>query len=231
MGRRQKHPYVVRTPVQPPGELPLPAGPPPSTISPRRYARMLATLARRQPDLVVVLENLHDPFNLSAVLRTCDAVGVGTVHLVYNQEQRPHISPGVAGSAQRWLTLHRHTSIEEVYAALRRKGARIYATGVAQGSLLPHEADLTRPSAFVLGNENRGLSQTALVLADAVLCIPMRGMVQSVSVTAAAAMLLYEAQRQRTAAGLYDAPRLPEADWRAILECWLAREHRQRQGD
>lgn len=230
MSRRQRHPHIVRTPVEPPEELLLPAGPPPPTISPRRYARMLTTLARRQPDLTVVLENIHDSFNLSAVLRTCDAVGVGTVHLVYSGEKRPHISPGVAGSTQRWLSLYRRRSVEEVYAALRSKGLRIYATGLAEGALLPQEVDLTQPSAIVLGNENRGLSPAALALADAIVYIPMRGMAQSVNVTVAAAMLLYEAQRQRATAGFYDAPRLPEAEWRALLERWLEREHRGQAG-
>ena len=231
MGRRPKHSYVVRTPVEVPEEPALPAGPPPDHISPRRYYRFLAALAQRQPDLAVVLEDVNDPFNLSAVLRTCDAVGVGTVHLLYTEERPPRISRRVAGSAQKWLTLRLHRSVEETYAALRAQGMRVYATGITEQALDPHTVDWTHPAAIVLGNENRGVSPEALAEADEVVFIPMRGMVQSVNVTVAAAMLLYEAQRQRLEAGFYDAPRLPEMEWQAILSRWLARERdRRRKG-
>lgn len=231
MGRRQRHPHIVRTPVEEDVEPALPAGPPPPGISPRRYRRFLATLARRQPDLTVLLENVHDRFNLSAVLRTCDAVGVGTVHLLYTREQAPRVSSGVASSAQKWLTLRGHHSVEEAYAALREQGLQVYATGLDERAIRPHEVDFTQPLAIVLGNENRGVSEEVLFRADGIISIPMRGMVQSVNITVAAGMLLYEAQRQRGDAGFYDAPRLPEAEWRAILERWLTRERRRAQRD
>jgi tRNA (guanosine-2'-O-)-methyltransferase len=226
LGRRPKRLYIVRTPVPLPPEPRLEAGPPPPGITRRRYLRMLSTLAQRQPDLTVLLENLCDPGNLGAVLRTCEAVGVGTVHLLYTIEERPRIAPRAAGSAQRWLRIQEHRSVEEAYAALRSQGMRIYATAFAVGALQPHEVDWTQPAAIVLGNENRGVSREALEAADGLLYIPMRGMVQSVNVSVAAAMLLYEAQRQRAAAGYYDAPRLPESEWRALLESWLKRERR-----
>lgn len=224
MGHRPRRKHIVRTPVDAPAEELLPADPPPAHVTARRYQRFLATLARRQPDLTVVVENVYDSFNLSAVLRTCDAVGVGTVHLLYYREKPPRISSGVASSAQKWLSLRLHSSVEEAFAALRAEGLRIYATGEAEGALAPAEVDLTQPTAIVLGNENRGVSPEALSQSDGVLHIPMVGMVQSVNVTVAAGMILYEAQRQRVKAGLYDAPRLAEAEWRAQLERWLRRE-------
>jgi tRNA (guanosine-2'-O-)-methyltransferase len=224
VGRRPRHSYIVRTPIEAPEEATLPAGLPPEHISARRYQRFLATLARRQPDFTVVLENVYDPFNLSAVLRTCDAVGVNTVHLLYTKENPPRISRRVAGSAQKWLTVRRHRSVEEAYALLRDQGLHIYATALTEQALEPAAVDWTRPSAIVLGNENRGVSPEARIQADGIVAIPMRGMVQSVNTTVAAAMLLYEAQHQRAQAGLYDTPRLPEAEWRAILDRWLARE-------
>lgn len=223
MGHRPRHKYIVRTPVEAPEAL-LPAGPPPEYVSEKRYRRFLAVLARRQPDLAVVLENVFDSFNLSAVLRTCDAVGVGTVHLLYYREKPPRILKGVAGSAQKWLTLCLHHSLEEAFQALRAAGLRVYATGEGAGALAPDEVDFTRPAAILLGNENRGVSPEALALVDGLIHIPMRGMVQSLNVTVTAGMILHEAQRQRAAAGMYDAPRLPEAEWRALLERWLRRE-------
>ncbi len=223
MGRRQRHNYIVRTPVEVPEAL-LAAGPPPDHVGEKRYRRFLAVLARRQPDLTVVLENVYDSFNLSAVLRTCDAVGIGTVHLLYYREKPPRILKGVAGSAQKWLTLRLHRTVEEAFQALRAAGLRIYATGEAAGALSPDAVDFTQPTALLLGNENRGVSPEALALADGVLYIPMRGMVQSLNVTVTAGMILHEAQRQRAAAGFYDAPRLPESEWRALLARWLERE-------
>jgi tRNA (guanosine-2'-O-)-methyltransferase len=225
VGHRPRRKYVVRTLVEvPAGDL-LPAGPPPSYLSEKRYRRFLAALARRQPDLTVVVENVYDSFNLSAVLRTCDAVGIGTVHLLYYREKPPRILSGVASSAQKWLTLLRmHGSVEEAFTALRAAGLRVYATGEASGALSPAEVDFTQPTAILLGNENRGVSPEALALADGVIHIPMLGMVQSVNVTVAAGMILYEAQRQRAEAGFYDAPRLPEEEWRALLARWLKRE-------
>jgi tRNA (guanosine-2'-O-)-methyltransferase len=223
MGRRPRHKYIVRTPVEAPEAL-LPAGPPPEHVSEHRYRRFLATLARRQPDLTVVMENLHDPFNLSAVLRTCDAVGIGTVHLLYYREEPPRIVKGVSSSAQKWLHLPRHRSVEEAFKALRAASLRVYATGEGEEALTPAEVDFTQPTAILLGNENRGVSPEALAQADGVIYIPMRGMVQSLNVTVTAGMILAEAQRQREEAGFYDAPRLPEPEWRALLERWLKRE-------
>ena len=223
MGHRPRKKYIVRTPVEAPEAL-LPAGPPPEHVGEKRYQRFLATLARRQPDLTVVLENVFDAFNVSAVLRTCDAVGIATVHLLYYREDPPRILKGVAGSAQRWLRLPRHRSVEEVFGVLRPAGPRIYATGEGAGALAPAEVDFTQPTAILLGNENRGVSPEALARADGLIHLPMRGMVQSLNVTVTAGMILYEAQRQRAAAGFYDAPRLPAEEWRALLERWLKRE-------
>ena len=223
MGHRPHRKYIVRTPVEPPEAL-LPAGPPPDHVGEKRYRRFLAVLARRQPDLTVVLENVYDSFNLSAILRTCDAVGIGVVHLLYNREKPPRILKGVASSAQRWLQLPLHRAVDETFAALRAAGLRIYATGDGPGACAPAEVDFTRPTAIVLGNENRGVSPEALALADGTIHIPMQGMVQSLNVTVTAGMLLYEAQRQRAAAGFYAAPRLPQAEWQALLERWLRRE-------
>jgi tRNA (guanosine-2'-O-)-methyltransferase len=173
------------------------------------------------------LENIHDRFNMSAVLRTCDAVGVGTIHLLYSKEEPPAIASGVSSSAQKWLNLQVYRDLTEVYGILRAQGMRIFATGITETALPPHHVDFTQPSAIVLGNENRGVSSEAIAQADAVLFIPMRGMVQSVNITVAAAMCLHEAQRQRDAAGLYDSPRLPTEVWKDQLAQWLEREKRR----
>jgi tRNA (guanosine-2'-O-)-methyltransferase len=200
--------------------------PPLRPITERRRRRMREVLERRQPDLTVVVENVHDPHNVSAVLRTCDAVGIATVHLVYTEEERPELSRGVSGSALRWLDVVQHESVSECYRALRQQGFTIYATHLDENRVELFDLDLTRPSALVFGNEQRGVSEEAVEGADATVIIPMMGMVQSLNISVACAVSLYEALRQRRAANLYTWPRLPRAEIDARLDGWLRRERR-----
>ena len=195
-------------------------------ITPRRLARLRGTLARRQPDLAIVVEDVHDPHNVSAMLRSCDAVGVGGVHLVYTAEELPEINRVVSASAQRWLALRQHADISVCYAALRAQGLTIYATQLSAAAVELYELDLTRPCAFVFGNESRGVSAAAAAGADAAVRIPMLGMVESLNVSVACSVTLYETLRQRRVAGLYAAARLPAAELAAQLRAWLEREGR-----
>jgi tRNA (guanosine-2'-O-)-methyltransferase len=187
---------------------------------------MVEVLERRQPDLTVVIENVHDPHNVSAVLRSCDAVGIATVHLVYTVEERPELSRGVSGSAIRWLEIVNHESIADCYEALRRDGFTIYATHLDENRVELFDLDLTRPTALVFGNEQRGVSDEAVAGADATMIIPMMGMVQSLNISVACAVTLYEALRQRRAANLYEQPRWSSSEIDARLNAWLVRERR-----
>lgn len=195
-------------------------------ITERRLARMRGVLARRQPDLAVVVENVHDPHNVSAVLRSCDAVGAASAHLVYSQGEEPELSKGVAASAQRWLDIYRHPDIRACYARLRESGMTIYATYLGEDTVDLHDLDLTRPSAFVFGNESLGVTDAAVDLADVRVRIPMMGMVGSLNISVACAVTLYEAYRQRRVAGCYDQPSLAEDEIQARLRDWLLREGR-----
>lgn len=186
---------------------------------------MRAVLAQRQPDLTVVLENVHDPHNVSAVLRSCDAVGAASAHLVYAAGELPVISKGVSASAQRWLRLHKHISIDDCYATLRAQGCAIYATYLGAAHDL-YALDLTRPTALVFGNESLGVSAAARDGADGTVFIPMMGMVESLNISVACAVALYEALRQRRAAGLYPSPAWSPEELEARLRAWLAREGR-----
>ena len=207
----------------------LAKGQPPKTSrwppTERRRRRVAAVLARRQPDLTVVLEDVHDPHNASAVLRSCDAVGVAAVHLVYRHETPPSraFARTTSASAAKWIETVSHPSIGACYDELRRDGVRILATALAPGAHDLYDADLTRPTALVFGNEHRGLSDEAREGADAHLAIPMMGMVQSLNISVACAVVLYEALRQRRAAGRYDASQLPEDRLVALTEEWLRR--------
>jgi len=187
---------------------------------------MRGTLLRRQPGLAVVMENVADAHNVSAMLRSCDAVGAADAHLVYTIEEPPEISKGVAASAQRWLDLRSHASIEDCYADLRKQGCAIYATTLTHDAHEFYELDLTKPSAFVFGNESRGVSDAAVVGADAAVYIPMMGMVESLNVSVACAVALYEALRQRQAAGMYEQLSWSDDEFDMRLRTWLEREGR-----
>ena len=188
----------------------------------RRRRRMREVLARRQDDLVIVLENIHDAHNASAVLRSCDAFGVGAVALCYTDQVFPKISSGAAANVQKWLQIERYDSVAECVAALRERSLRIYATELAGEPLDYLDVDWRGPSAIVLGNEHRGCSEEMLAAADARVRIPMQGFVGSLNVSVAAAVLLAEASRQRRG----QPPPAWSAVKQAAFEEWIEREQR-----
>jgi tRNA (guanosine-2'-O-)-methyltransferase len=191
----------------------------------RRQARIQSVLARRQPDLTVVLENVHDPHNVSAILRSCDGVGVLRAHAVYTIEEPP---PGAfarqtSASAAKWVEVERHQSLGDCFERLRAEGFSILVTSMGPGSRSLYDCDLRKPVALVLGNEMRGVSTEARDLADGAIHIPMAGMVESLNVSVACAVCLYEAFRQRTAAGDFELPKLDPDQLRALEDDWLLR--------
>ncbi|MCU0936620.1 MAG: tRNA (guanosine(18)-2'-O)-methyltransferase TrmH [Gammaproteobacteria bacterium] len=185
-----------------------------------RYLRAREVLARRQPDLTVLLDNVHKPHNFSAVLRTCDAVGVFEAHAVWPSPRlRPH--QGRAAGTDRWVYVRTHPSVEAAIAHLKAMGHAVVAAHPAPRATDFRAVDYTRPTALLLGAELLGVSEEALALADATVVVPLAGMVPSLNVSVAAAVILYEAQRQRAAAGLYDSPRLdPRLRHETLVE-WL----------
>ena len=187
---------------------------------------MIKVLERRQPDLTVVLENVHDPHNVSAVLRSCDAVGISVVHLVYTVEERPSLSRLSSASALKWLDVHDHPDIAAAYAELRRQGFTIYATHFDPHAGDLFDLDLTGPVALVFGNEQRGLSEEARREADGGLVIPMMGMVQRLNISVACAVTLYEVLRQRRASGGYCRSKLAPDQIDAQVRSWIERERR-----
>jgi tRNA (guanosine-2'-O-)-methyltransferase len=192
-----------------------------STRTEKRTAKVEKVLRARQDSLMVVLENIHDPHNVSAIFRTCDAVGVPKVSLVYNVEQFPKIGKKSSASAFKWVEREKYKSIEECYTALRSNGFKIYASALHKNSKNLLDLDLTEKAAIVLGNEHRGVSDEASEAADETFMIPMFGMVQSLNVSVAAAVVLYEALRQRLTKGMYDESVLINEDLIEKTEAWL----------
>lgn len=188
----------------------------------RRRQRIFDVLSHRQPDLTVLAEDVYKPHNLSAILRSCDAVGIGEVHAV-----KP--TGGVAtynatsASAEKWVDLVVHESIGAAASQLKQRGYTLYAAHLSGEAVDYRDVDYTRPCAVLLGNEKSGVSPEAADLARQHVIIPMLGMVQSLNVSVAAAVILFEAQRQRRAAGMYEAPRLSPQETRDIALRWLSR--------
>jgi tRNA (guanosine-2'-O-)-methyltransferase len=191
----------------------------------RRLERIRSVLERRQPDLTIVLENVHDPHNIAAVLRSCDAVGAMCVHTIRDPSTKPHkkFSRRTSGSAAKWIEVLEYDSIGGCYSALRASGFKIVATGGGQTAVEMAEISLSEPVALVLGNEMRGLTDEALDGADAIVKIPMVGMIRSLNISVACAVLLYEAYRQRSNAGSYDRQHLSEEEIERFSELWEKR--------
>lgn len=200
----------------------------------RRYQLLQRVLNQRQPDLTVMMENVHKSHNLSAVLRTCDAVGVFAVHAVSDRGQVKTFRATALGS-QKWVRLQVHSTTEEAIGHLKGEGFKVYAAHLSERAVDFREVDFTQPTAVLLGTEKWGVSDRAAALCDQHIVIPMVGMVESLNVSVANAVILFEAQRQRLAAGMYDQSRIPEADYRRILFEWaypeLARRYRDRNED
>lgn len=188
-------------------------------MTPQRWSTLNRVLNARQPDLTVLLDNVHKPHNLSAILRTCDAVGVLTAHAVWpNPKIRP--SGGIAAGADKWVPVRTHDAVASAIGQLRAQGFQVLAATQADQAQDYRRLDYTRATAFVLGAELFGVSAAACAAADQAVYIPMHGMVESLNVSVAAATLLFEAQRQRLQAGCYAASRLDADTRRAILFEW-----------
>ena len=178
-------------------------------------------LARRQPDLTVCMEQVHKPHNVSAIIRTADAVGVHEVHAVWPGSRMRTMASAAAGSNS-WVQVKTHRTIGDAVAHLKGQGMQILATHLSDNAVDFREIDYTRPTCILMGQEKTGITQEALALADQDIIIPMIGMVQSLNVSVASALILYEAQRQRQNAGMYlrENSMLPEAEQQR-LHLWL----------
>jgi tRNA (guanosine-2'-O-)-methyltransferase len=188
-------------------------------MTPERFRKLRHVLSARQPDLTVLMENVHKTHNIAAVLRTCDAVGVFEANAVSEEGEVPRHHM-VSGGTRRYVRVRLHDSIVAACEALRTEGHRVLAAHFSDAAVDYREVDYTRPTAILMGSELWGVSEAAAAHADGHVAIPMNGMVQSLNVSVAAALLLYEARRQREAAGLYGTRRLPADVFEATLFEW-----------
>jgi len=176
-------------------------------MTPERLERINAMLDKRQPDLTVCMEGLHKAHNLAAVVRTCDAIGISDVHAVWKSDEA-EVRGGSAAGSQNWIDVHNYNKTADAITALKAQGMQVLVTNLSDTAVDFREIDYTKPTAIILGQEKFGASKVALELADQDIVIPMVGMVQSLNVSVACSVVLYEAQRQRQLVGMYDLPRL-----------------------
>ncbi len=187
----------------------------------RRKERLLEVLRHRQPDLTLVLANIHDPHNVSAIYRSCDAFGVSRVHLYYTDTPFPVLGRKTSASARKWVESERHRDAETMLLHLHAQGMQVLATSFSASARPLRQWDFTRPTAVIMGNEHSGVEKNLLEAADGELYIPMYGMIQSFNVSVAAAIILAEAARQREAEGMYATPRMNDAALESTFAAWL----------
>ncbi|MDE5833007.1 MAG: RNA methyltransferase [Desulfovibrio sp.] len=189
--------------------------------TPEREERIREVLRQRQDDLTLVLANIHDPHNVSAIYRSCDAFGVSRVRLFYTREPFPRLNEKSSGSARKWVESSRHDDIETLFDDLRREGMRVLATSFSPEAKPLGSWNFLEPTAIILGNEHSGAERELIDKADGELYIPMRGMIQSFNVSVAAAIILAEAARQRDEAGFYSRPWPDTEEFEARRLEWL----------
>lgn len=167
----------------------------------RRLDKIKKVVSQRQAGLCVVIEDVHDPHNAEAIFRTCDAFGVQDVYLIFDKTSPwnpAKIGKQSSSSAHKWLTFHTFRSTEECFSVLKLKGYCLVGSALQGKTTSLFEARVgNKPVALLVGNEHRGLSEYAIAHADLLLTIPMRGMIESLNVSVATALFLYELTRQR----------------------------------
>ena len=183
--------------------------------------RLTSVLNKRQDDITVVLENVYDPHNISAVMRTCDAVGVQEIFILNTKIPR-HKKWGAksSSSAAKWLTVHQFDDAGQCFSSLRKRYSSILTTYLGNDSIGLHQLDLTKSIALVFGNEHSGVSDEIRQLADGNFVIPQAGIIRSLNISVACAVTLYEAYRQKILAGHYEHKKLDDARYNELLKEW-----------
>lgn len=178
-------------------------------ITTQRLDRFKEVVANRQFDLTVILENVHDPHNIGAVLRSCDSVGIREIFVLYTEPElqkldKLEMGRRTSSGARKWVDVRFYTDAAACFSEVNQKYEQVLATHLDAEARNLYALDLTASTALLFGNEHDGLSQQALSYATGNFVIPQMGMVKSLNISVACAVTLYEALRQRTEAGYYD---------------------------
>lgn len=186
-----------------------------------RFQKIQSVLSKRQNDLTVVLENVFDPHNISAVMRSCDAVGIQEIYVLNTKIPR-HKKWGTrsSSSAAKWLTVHQFENADECFDALRKKYATILTTHLSSDAVSLYELNLTKSVALIFGNEHSGVSEEIIKMADGNFIIPQVGIIRSLNISVACAVSVYEAFRQKQNAGHYHKQKLTAEEYSTLFHRW-----------
>lgn len=188
-------------------------------MTPERVKKIRDVLSKRQPDLTILTDSVHKPHNLSAIIRSCDAFAVPDVHVVWPHHQYRTFRGRAMGS-QQFVTTHTHDKVEDGINHLKKQGFQIVAAHFSDRAVPHYDIDYTQPTAIVMGAEKHGISEAAASMADHHVLVPMEGMVQSLNVSVAAALILSEACRQRTEKGMIGNNPLNEDTYQKLFFEW-----------
>lgn len=195
-----------------------------------RLEKFKIATKRRQSNLTVILENVHDPHNLGAVLRSCDSVGIKEIFVLYTDpslsgRKQIKLNKRTSSGARRWVDVHLYADVEACFAHVRKNYDKIYSTHLEEQPTSLYELDLTQSVALMFGNEKDGLSELSLAYSDGNFIIPQMGMVQSLNISVACAVSIYEALRQREVAGMYtDNLPMTDGEQTALYESFKERQ-------
>jgi len=201
----------------------------------KRLERIKEVATKRQGDLTVVLNNVHDPHNIGAVLRTCDSVGIKEVYVLFNDdrlgEKNLELGKRSASSARKWVDVYLYRDVDKCFRDLKSKYDYIYGTHLSVESVSLYELDLTKSVALVFGNEHAGISDEVLKYLDGNFIIPQVGMVQSLNISVSAAVSLYEALRQREKANMYlDNKTMSDGQKSELIDDYISRHENKYKG-
>lgn len=190
-------------------------------MTPERNNRLTAVLEKRQANLTVVLENITDPHNISAIMRTCDAVGIQEIFILNNKIPR-HKKWGAksSSSAAKWLTIHQYEDAQTCFSDIRKKYNKIFTTHLSNDAVSIYDIYFDESVALVFGNEHSGVSEEMVAMADGNFLIPQVGIIKSLNVSVACAVCIYEAYRQKKIAGHYQKPSLPALQMAELRAQW-----------
>jgi tRNA (guanosine-2'-O-)-methyltransferase len=196
-------------------------------MNPAREQKIWSVIRQSQPDLTVVLENIFNPLNISAVLRSCDAVGVREVFVVYTKPYLDKrglvLGKKTSAGAFKWIDVYVFDDLHECFRRVKERYGRIMSTGLGEQSSSLYELDLSQPTALLFGNEDEGVSAEALAMSDGNFNIPQAGFAESLNISVACAVSLFEARRQRAEQGYYTVKsKLEEAQQQQLFDRWAA---------
>ncbi len=197
-------------------------------MTPRRRAKFESVVRRRQPNITVVLENVFDTHNIGAVMRSCDAVGIKEIFVLNNEEGHRHakikLGKRTSAGSRKWVDIRYYNNTDACFSAVRKGYDQILATHLSADAKSLYELDLTQSVALIFGNERSGITEKTLSYATGNFIVPQVGMTESLNISVACAVSVYEAFRQRRLKGFYDDQALlSEAEQSALLAVYLER--------